>query len=182
MNGEKSRDALFEFLDYLSSKGLMAKGTVASRKASCSKVLGILPADEAADITKLDLDSVMSRFQNLEGKNYTPQSLQTYLSRVKGAVKDFNSYLQNPLGYQPNIKTRNVKPKTLPKPPLLSTKLPASTQGAIQPHNLQVARVSDTIMPIQIRVDTIVHIQGLPFDLSEAEAEKIANVIKAMAT
>jgi hypothetical protein len=37
------------------------------------------------------------------------------------------------------------------------------------------------VFPIPIRPDVVVRIHGLPFDLSTAEAEKIANVVKAMA-
>jgi len=41
--------------------------------------------------------------------------------------------------------------------------------------------MASSILPIPIRVDLTIHIQGLPFDLTEAEAKKIANVIQAMA-
>ena len=41
--------------------------------------------------------------------------------------------------------------------------------------------LSDTIIPIPLRADLTVFIQGLPIDLTEAEAEKIARVVKAMA-
>jgi hypothetical protein len=44
------------------------------------------------------------------------------------------------------------------------------------------APLSNSILPIPIRADTTVFVQGLPFDLTEAEAAKIANVIRAMAT
>jgi hypothetical protein len=37
------------------------------------------------------------------------------------------------------------------------------------------------IIPIPIRADLTVHIQGLPFDLTSREAKKVANVILAMA-
>ncbi len=39
-----------------------------------------------------------------------------------------------------------------------------------------------SILPIPIRPDVTVFVQGLPYDLTEAEANKIANVIRAMAT
>ncbi len=37
------------------------------------------------------------------------------------------------------------------------------------------------ILPIQIRPDVVVRIAGIPYDLTEAEAAKIAAVITAMA-
>ena len=62
----------FAFLDWMSEKGLMAKNTVVARKAAANKVLGTLSNEEAQDVTVLDLDTVMRRFTNLEGKGYTP--------------------------------------------------------------------------------------------------------------
>jgi hypothetical protein len=38
------------------------------------------------------------------------------------------------------------------------------------------------ILPIKIRKDLTIHIQDLPFDMTEAEAKKIANVILALAS
>jgi len=40
--------------------------------------------------------------------------------------------------------------------------------------------VNDGVIPIKIRKDVTVFIQGIPFDLSEKEAVKIANVILAL--
>lgn len=39
-----------------------------------------------------------------------------------------------------------------------------------------------TITPIPIRADLTVKIQGIPLDLTKAEAEKIARVVEAMAS
>ncbi len=39
-----------------------------------------------------------------------------------------------------------------------------------------------TIVPIPLRADLTIFIQGLPLDLSRAEAEKICAVIMALAT
>jgi hypothetical protein len=39
--------------------------------------------------------------------------------------------------------------------------------------------MSDTILPVKLREDVTVLIQGIPHDLTQAEAEKIARVIEA---
>ena len=179
MTKERSREKLLEFLDYLADKGLVARSTATARRAAASKLLGILSEEEAKDITKLDLDEVMARFQNLEGSSYTPGSLKTYLSRVRAAVEDFDAYVNNPLGFRPNIRKRE-RPKANAKKPdgpkmAAAAKNPARVEPATTP-------MSSSIVPIPIRQDTTVFVQGLPFDLSEAEAERIANVIRAMAT
>lgn len=179
MATEKSRQKLLEFLDYLADKGLVAKATVASRKAAAGKVLGILSDEEAHDVTNLDLDDVMTRFNNLEGKNYTPGSLSSYLSRLKAAVDDFRTYLENPLAFRPSVQMRDKrKPEGKKGEPA-----PAHTdQQHSAERQLVKAPLSSSILPIPIRPDTTVFVQGLPYDLTEAEAAKVANVIRAMAS
>ena len=66
--------------------------------------------NEARDVTLIDLDAVMSRFGHLQGKGYTPQSLAAYKSRVKAALEDFASYVENPLAFKPNVQVRQRKP------------------------------------------------------------------------
>src|SRR5437763_9047814 len=102
----RSREALADFQDYLAEKGLMEKNTAQSRKAAVTKVLGILDEVEAADITNLDIEDVIARFQILKGRGYTPASLTSYKSRLRSALDDFLSYLSNPLAFRPNVQSR----------------------------------------------------------------------------
>jgi hypothetical protein len=179
MSDNRSREALYEFLDYLANKGLMAKATVSARKASAGKVLGILTPEEATDVTSLNLSDVMRRFQNLEGKKYTPGSLNTYQSRTKTAIEDFEVYLKNPMGFRPSAQPRERTSKND------QGKIASASEGAKPPEPQPIRQstlLSASIFPIPIRPDVTVHIQGLPYDLTESEANKIANVIRAMAT
>jgi len=179
MTNERSRHNLLEFLDYLAQKGLMARATVAARKAAASRVLGILSDEEASDVTKLDLDEVMARFSNLEGRGFTPASLNTYLSRLKSAVDDFSAYIENPLGFRPSVHTRE-KRKPERKADVSATVVPERQSGG-EAHIVKPP-LSSSILPIPIRPDVTVFVQGLPYDLTESEATKVANVIRAMAT
>ena len=177
---DRSRSALIEFLDYLGSKGLMAKATVAARKAASSQILGILDEDEVRDVTAIDLDLVVNRFQIRHGKNYTPQSLTTYKSRVRAAIDDFGAYLANPLAFKPSVQTRDrARPKNgkpFSKPSDAPVDLPRVEAKPSYP-----AMAASNILPIPLRSDLTVFIQGLPFDLTAQEARKISNVVLAMA-
>ncbi len=42
--------------------------------------------------------------------------------------------------------------------------------------------MDDTIIPIPLRADLTIYVQGLPLDLTPAEAAKIGRVITALAT
>jgi hypothetical protein len=178
MDGKRSREALSEFLDYLTEKGLMAKATAQARKAAASKVLGILGEPEANDVTTVDLEDVVARFGRLHGKQYTPQSLTAYKSRLRSALDDFQSYLTNPLAFRPSVQSRDRSKGKVTKDLSASSTL-ESRPEPIRPNPLP--RATSDIVPIAIRADLTIYIQGLPFDLSEAEARKIAAVVTAMA-
>lgn len=173
-----SRAALLDFVDYLSKKGLMNQATAANRKAAVNKVLSILDDEEAADVSKINIDAVMTRFHNLEGSKYTPSSLNVYKSRLKSAIDDFLRYQKDPLNFKPAVQSssRSEKPKAA------STPVNSAATPSRQTEALEAPPASVNIIPIPIRPDLTVKIQGLPFDLKAAEANKIANVIKAMAS
>ena len=184
MTNKRSREALQEFLSYLGDKGLMAKATAHARKAAASKILSVLSEDEAQDVTVIDLDDAVTRFSNLHGKKYTPQSLVTYKSRLRSALDDFEAYLVNPLGFRPSLQRRELRTKeskTAGSPAQGKNEVTAATQDS-PARPVHVPLPSSSILPVPLRSDLTVHIQGLPFDLTTAEAKKLANVIMAMAT
>ncbi|MER8368313.1 hypothetical protein [Mesorhizobium sp. M1348] len=183
MNGKRSREALLEFLDYLARKGLMNKTTARSRKASANKVLSILERDEAEDVTNVDLDQLLVRFSNISGSNYTPDSLNTYKSRLKSAIDDFKSYLDNPMSFRPSIQSSGRKSTERQKSTnTIDNGTPERPSQKISPIFPMAPPTSVSILPIPIRPDLTVQVQGLPYDLTPAEANKIANVIRAMAS
>lgn len=177
---DRSLAGLMDFLDWTAEKGIMAKNTVAGRKAAAGKVLGVLEPEELSDVTSVDLDSVMIRFVNLQGKSYNTSSLNVYKSRTNAAINDFERYLSDPLAFKPQPSKLDkkaspaLKKKGKPNPSEVGTQLKVIEQPP-------VPSPSANVFPIQIRENLVVRIHGLPFDLSRAEAERIANVIKAMA-
>ncbi|MEH6808282.1 MAG: hypothetical protein V7651_05480 [Hyphomonas oceanitis] len=180
MSNNRSLEGLTRFLDYLGEKGLLNPATASSRKAAASKVFEILSDEEKLDVIAVDLDDAMRRFHNLKGQSYSPGSLATYQSRLKSALEDFEKYLENPLGFRPSTQVRERKAKQ-PKAEKSEAGDQASSASATQFSTKETGFTSSSILPIPIRADLIVRIQGLPFDLTVAEANKLASVIKAMA-
>ena len=174
----KSLDGLVEFLDWTAEKGLMAKGTVIGRKVAVSGVLGVLDPEEKGDITVVDLDSVMSRFINLQGKKYNPSSLNVYKSRTNAAINDFKQYLSDPMSFKPSANKGEKKSVSKVSKPQKASGPEATQTAGFAPSTNQA---SANVFPIQIRDNVVVRIHGLPFDLTKAEAERIANVVNAMA-
>lgn len=178
---DRSREGLIEFLDWTGTKGLMPLASVQARRATAGKVLSVLNDNEAQDVSHLDVDEVMSRFENLHGKNYSPGSLKTYHSRIKSTLEDFRAYLESPMNFKTSSSkrgSRNTGPKEAKKPTVANE--PTETQSS-QPFKSSPAPASAGVIPIPIRADLTVHVQGIPFDMSIAEARKIANVILALA-
>lgn len=180
MSGPRSRTELLKFLDYVGSKGLLSPATAESRKASVNKVLGILNDEEAADVSKIDLEEVVRRFANLHGQGYTADSLRTYKSRTRSSIEDFVRYVENPLAFKIGGAKRTPRSKAMKEPSGSREEVPAATE--VRPlQSAQTPAAGAGILPIPIRADLTVYVQGLPFDLSAREAKKLANVILAMA-
>lgn len=179
MEGVRSRDKLLEWIDYSKAKGLMKPATAEARRAAVNQVMGILSEIEAQDVAKIDVDALLDRFHNLHGKRYTPDSLKTYRARVRNAIADFLRYLENPIDYKPSVQLAPKRQIVLHK----STKkiaLPERTQvDTAKPITATI--INTSTLPIPLRADLTILVHGLPFDLTEQEARKVANVILAMA-
>jgi hypothetical protein len=178
MIDSKSREALIEFLDYLARKGMLNSNTMAARKAAVNKVFGILDQEEAKDLSSIDFEDVVQRFANLEGKNYTPDSLITYKSRAKSTLDDFLSYVENPMAFK--VQGGKGLKKTTEKSDNGDKRASSKMTNSPAPVEVAKPQVSDFTIPIPIRGDLIVRVSGVPFDLTEGEATKIANVVMAM--
>ncbi len=181
MANSRSRDDLINFLDYLGEKGLLAKATAAARKTAATKILEVLSDDEASDVTNLDIDLLMSRFDNLNPRQYTPESLQTYRSRLNKGLEDFRAYLENPVTFRPRATFRANRDSGAPK----KRRQPSSPVMAQPPSAASSPAVEmpgSNVLPIPLRQNLTVRVFGLPFDLTKAEATKVANIILAHAT
>lgn len=174
--GKRSRADLLAFLDYLAAKGLMNPATAQSRKASAGAMLGVLSEEEASDMATIDLDQAMARFNNLNASKFTPGSLATYKSRTRSAIDDFLRYEKNPLGFKASTPTGARKPR---KPVDSSVQTVPEQDTPTRPESVRTP-MAENILPIPLRADLTIYIQGLPFDLSSQEARKIANVVLAM--
>ncbi len=180
MSHPRSRDELLKFLNYVGAKGLLSPATAESRKASVNKVLGILNEEEASDVSAIDLEEVVRRFANLHGQSYTADSLRTYKSRTKSSIDDFLRYVENPMAFRVSGTKRSSRTKSI-KDGNSSPAVNSEKAVSHAPASAAIPSASSGIVPIPLRADLTIHVQGLPFDLTTREAKKIANVILAMA-
>jgi hypothetical protein len=167
-------------MDYLAKKGLMNKATARARKAAVNTVLSILDEEEAKDVTTIDVDHLFTRYANIAGANYKPESLNVYKGRLRAALDDFKNYLENPMTFRPSVQGGGRKASEKAK--LTSELERPQRESASRITNMAPPPTSVSVLPIPIRTDLVVQIQGLPYDLTPQEANKIANVVKAMAS
>ncbi len=106
VNIEPSRDNLLDFLAFAGEKGLLKKTTASARRDASKIILGILDDDEAADLSKVDLENVIQRHRNLATGKIMPQTLAAYESRTRTAVKDFLEYFKSPSTWKTSTPQR----------------------------------------------------------------------------
>jgi hypothetical protein len=181
MTGGYSKQALLDFLDYLGNNGLMKAATVASRKAAVNTLLSILPNEEVADLSNLDIETLVHRFLNKKGGEFKPESLRVYKSRLSSTLEDFESYKRNPLGFKPqvSVRDRTTRNSTRDKPNLPPTVAKIGTADAHITESF-TSKIEEIVFPIPIRKGVIVKVAGIPADLTPEEATKIGNVILAL--
>ncbi|MEW8193985.1 MAG: hypothetical protein AB2793_09755 [Candidatus Thiodiazotropha sp.] len=187
MENKYSLDALSEFLDYTLNKGLLKPNTAKSRKQAALRILKILDESERQDLRNVDIDHTFERFSNLQGKDFKPDSLKVFRSRLKAALTDFFAYAENPSTFKPAGITRQInktETKKISSQAKQRGQIPKSQKeeenkkelegrSSTQPHNLAI--------PIPLREDVTVRVTNIPADLSKLEAERIAAIIKAYA-
>lgn len=172
---EYNKEQLVEFLDYAGIKGLFKKSTASSYQVACSNVLSILNEEESEDISKIDLDLIFQRFENLNGMKYKPSTLREYKRRVKDSIVEFIAYKENPSGWKPSTNQRAVQGK---KPTGASAKTgDHGSNRASKLSHKQGDPILDQAMSIThrfpLRADTVVSISGLPFDVKRSEMGRL---------
>jgi site-specific recombinase XerD len=176
-----SREALLAFIDYASEKGLTNKNTAASRKVSVSAMLGILDEQEARDLRNLDVEQLVKRFHNLYPTKYSPESLRVYRSRLNSTLEEFLRYRDSPMSFKSGAPAKVSKSavRKLPKK-VVTSNLPAVMPVPI-PDVSSSSRTTINV-PVPLQGSCVVTIHGLPVDLTEQEAKRIANVVMALAS
>lgn len=190
MDERYSLDALRGFLDWAASKGALKRATALSWRTAVDKVFADPDGIDTRDLRDLkqNLEVVLDRFANLHGKEYTQASLRTYQGRVRSAISEFLRYVDDPVSYSPRVSQRTTRANARsPEKPVgvqpAEVQKPGSDAAApLESGAAGGQPLAGLTVPVPIRENVLVRIHGIPADLTSAEAEKIANVVKAYAT
>ncbi|MHB1942698.1 MAG: hypothetical protein ACYCP0_06550 [Acidiferrobacteraceae bacterium] len=176
MANSYSADDLLKFLDHAVDKGLMPAATVQALAVATRNVLGVLAEAEKADLSELDLDAAIRRFNNKRAGDFSPASLKEYGRRIRRAVELFLSWREDPANF--TIKTRTT---TAPR-----KREKGSGNGEPVARGTPTEQVPDEVAgtyrsAVPVRPGLVVTLLNIPYDLTGAEAERIAGFVRMLA-
>jgi hypothetical protein len=165
---ETKGKALIEHWSWAAEKGVMNKNTAAGLRAACVQVLGVLDDPDQADVASMDVEDLLTRFQNLRKQRFKPQVLEAYKRRFRNAVKSYKDYLENPGAWKPANQDRSSGAERRPR---------ASNAAAAQAVTSGVSHarsgsVGSEEYPFPLRPGVMARLV-LPVDLTRDEARRI---------
>jgi hypothetical protein len=176
MANSYSADDLLKFLDHAGDKGLMPAATSQALAVATRNVLGILAENEKADLSGLDLDAAIKRFNNKRARDFNPSSLKEYGRRVRRAVDLYLGWREDPANF--TIKTRTTTaPRKREKG--FGNGEPALRETAAEQVPNEVEGTYRSAVPV--RPGIVVTLLNIPYDLTDAEAERIAGFVRMLA-
>jgi hypothetical protein len=184
---------LVAFLDFAIQKGYLKTATGQAMKTAVKEVLSATEGAEGwetVDLTSLDEDDVLRRFETLRAMKFSAGSLSTYKGRYSRAASMFEEFRASPATWRPSVKQRsrtkgNGAPSTAaPGAPKTdgaapSTPAPAPAPGpAPAPHpGLGSAIIT---YPFPLRQGVLASLE-LPPDLTRREAQRLVAFIESLA-
>lgn len=94
---------LLGFLDKIREKGEINPTTGQARKTACEAIIKMIDKEEPHTVEWLSdhLDDLIRRLINKYPNRLTQRSIQTYKSRVIGAISDFLEFQKDPVRWRP---------------------------------------------------------------------------------
>lgn len=169
-----SESAFREFLRKGAVAGIVKPATARSRKLAADQLLGELRSHERLDLRLVDVDELCARFHKLQGSTIRPENLQIYNQRLRGGLKDFFNWMDNPSHFE-SVDSE------IPEARLVASRDTAGQGQAREELALNPPRSPYDIFPIPLREDLVVYLQNIPLNLSQREAGKICAVVMALA-
>jgi hypothetical protein len=152
---------------WAAKKGLLNKNTAGGLGAAVRQVLGAIPDWENEDVTKLDVEDTLTKFQNLRGKNFKPRVLEAYKGRFRQALASYLSYLDDPGGWKP-----------LERAP----RAPISSNGGAEPSTpVRDVGAGRSLIDYQFPLRSGLSARlSLPRDLKEAEVKRLTAFMQTL--
>lgn len=181
MTNGYSADDLLDFLTHASKRGLVPAATAQALAVACRNVFGVLDPDERNDIRSTDIDGVIKRFTNKRARDFSPASLKEYDRRVHRAVDLFLKWRESPADF--SVRTRTTRaPKKDRNGRAEQVTVPAPEIKLAEPAERNAPQTIDGYQSaFPVRPGRVVTIANIPYDLTAAEAERLASFVRMLA-
>jgi hypothetical protein len=177
---DSSGKAFAEHWIWAADKGLLNLNTAKAVRAACAQVLSVLDGWETVDVRNLDLNDLFLRFQNKRGKDFIPESLETYMRRFTVAHRAFLDYIADPTTWKPPFRDRSSSKIERLKAPALPPEPRQTTVSSAAPPPPQKQSGSDFVdYPFPLRDGRIVRLQ-LPIDLKAADVTRLTAFLNSL--
>lgn len=173
-NDAYTAEALLKFLKQAGMEGLINPAAARARRKAAEQLAGELTAEERADIRRIDVDDLVSRFHKLEGSSIRSETLRVYAERFRHALREYLDWLDDPQSF---MGARKERARAFVRGP----EAVDPDQRAAERVTLEATENPPNVVPVQIRDDHVVYLANLPLKLSAEEADKIARVVRAFA-
>ncbi|MDX1625129.1 MAG: hypothetical protein R3323_01335 [Wenzhouxiangellaceae bacterium] len=174
---DHSVDALQRFLKQAGMQGLINPAAARARRNALEQLSSEMTDAERADVRRIDVDDLASRYHKLEGSSIRTETLELYASRLKMALEDFLNWTGDADSFS---SIGQERPRSFRRRSGGQRAL-GEEHRAAERITLQAVENPTSVVPVPIRDNETVYIANLPLDLDEAEAEKIARVVRAFA-
>jgi hypothetical protein len=162
---------LIDHWSWAAEKGVMNRNTAAGLRAACVQVLGVVENPEQIEISSLDVEDLLTRFQNLRKQRFKPQVLETYKRRFRNAVKSYKEYLGNPGTWKPASQERPSGTERRDRTSGAPTGASGTPGGPVPTHSA-IAGAGNEEYRLPLRPSVMARLI-LPVDLTRDEATRI---------
>jgi hypothetical protein len=166
----KTAQGLLDFCDYMAKNGYGTPNAMEAWQVAIRKVLTAVEGDEfgATDLTSIDMDDVLQRFQTLTLGRYKPDSVTAYGRRMKNAMEAYFEFLETGRPPQKSRSTTGSKSKAENKAkskrtPSGSLDASGSSSGGDLikfPFPLKTGEMAELRLPARIQRDDVDRLSG----------------------
>lgn len=171
-DGSYSADALLSFLKQAGMDGRINPAAARARRNAVEQLGSELSDEEKADVRRIDVDQLASRFHKLDGSSIRSETLALYVQRFRAGLSDFLAWSAHPESFHSASQERA---RALPRGSI------SDEQRIAEGIALASTENRSHLVPIPLRDACTVYVANLPADLKREEAERIARIILAFA-
>lgn len=168
---------LLRFLRGAPEQGLLNPAVARARANAIDQLFTVITPEEREDIRRIDVDRLAGRLHKLEGSTIRPEVVELYRTRVHEALVDYLAWLADPKTFATiggHTLRRDLRA-------FAAAGEDAAEARALEDIALATSDRRKDYISVPLREGLTVYVTNLPLDLSQAEAERIARVVSALA-